>query len=593
MKKKVKRISRRIAWLLAGALVFMLFPATALAADTYQAYTPDEFVAAINSAKSGDTIKLMASFECGYRMKIDGKALTFNLNGYTLTVSDNGNAAAYAVVLDVTNGGELNLTGGGKLNVIVWGRSCRGVRASGGSRATISNVTYEGFTDGYIEGRLAEACDPDSYVEVTGKLWAKGANHIGAYADNGGHVKVYGDIDTAFQTVAKGEGSLVEVMGNCATGWNDGYGAHAFNNGVIHIYGNVNDSWPLNYGAHANGGGTVIIDGLMRAPYAYVILPDGTRDKASGLPGSGTYADYIVYSYTGETPTATSNVYVKNKGAIFDPAKGSFDKKTENQADVLTTALWGYGTSVTNITKDGESIGSDNYRMDGSILTIKKEYLAGQSVGSLELLAVFDSGSPEPYTIAIHDTTQRTVTFDPQGGTVDPSTKTVVAEEAYGTLPTPVKAGQFFGGWYTGVNGAGDKIGSATIVTISADQTLYAKWTPVLTMSSSVPGGKIYTGGRITFTPNVAGGSWEFDDTLLLRDGSKFTGRKAGKTRVTYLVDGGEQSVSFDVTILKSQLAATGQSFAGTWALAAAGITLAGAAVLLAFRNTRKKRVKS
>ena len=49
--------------------------------------------------------------------------------------------------------------------------------------------------------------------------------------------------------------------------------------------------------------------------------------------------------------------------------------------------------------------------------------------------------------------------------------------------------------------------------TITDDTTLYAKWTQ-LTLASSVSSGKIYTGGRITLTPSVDGGTWDWDDTF-------------------------------------------------------------------------------
>jgi uncharacterized repeat protein (TIGR02543 family) len=70
-----------------------------------------------------------------------------------------------------------------------------------------------------------------------------------------------------------------------------------------------------------------------------------------------------------------------------------------------------------------------------------------------------------------------TVTFDPQGGTVNPASKGVVNGLTYGTLPTPTMTGHTFGGWYTGTNGTGSQVISSTKVTITAAQTLYAKWT--------------------------------------------------------------------------------------------------------------------
>lgn len=70
-----------------------------------------------------------------------------------------------------------------------------------------------------------------------------------------------------------------------------------------------------------------------------------------------------------------------------------------------------------------------------------------------------------------------TVTFDYQGATESNETesKQVTFDSAYGELPTPVKPGLQFDGWYTEAEG-GTKVTSSTIVTISTDHTLYAHW---------------------------------------------------------------------------------------------------------------------
>jgi uncharacterized repeat protein (TIGR02543 family) len=72
-----------------------------------------------------------------------------------------------------------------------------------------------------------------------------------------------------------------------------------------------------------------------------------------------------------------------------------------------------------------------------------------------------------------------TVTFDADGGTID-----ITGEETYTitdilydstvTLPTAVKDGCQFGGWYTETNGGGTQFTASTRVT--ADITVYAKW---------------------------------------------------------------------------------------------------------------------
>jgi uncharacterized repeat protein (TIGR02543 family) len=67
------------------------------------------------------------------------------------------------------------------------------------------------------------------------------------------------------------------------------------------------------------------------------------------------------------------------------------------------------------------------------------------------------------------------VLFDPNGGTVTISTKNVTNGGTYGTLPTPVKQGFTFLGWFTKVTG-GEQITSNSNVDILEEQILYAHW---------------------------------------------------------------------------------------------------------------------
>lgn len=71
------------------------------------------------------------------------------------------------------------------------------------------------------------------------------------------------------------------------------------------------------------------------------------------------------------------------------------------------------------------------------------------------------------------------VTFDPDGGTVSPTSKSVVNGQLYGTLPTPTLAAHVFGGWYTAAGGTGTVVASTTYVKTKSNHTIYAKWTDV------------------------------------------------------------------------------------------------------------------
>ena len=70
-----------------------------------------------------------------------------------------------------------------------------------------------------------------------------------------------------------------------------------------------------------------------------------------------------------------------------------------------------------------------------------------------------------------------TLTFDPngQGGTVNPTTKSVTFDTTYGTLPTPIRAGYIFIGWYTDKS-VGTQVLSTTTVKTASNHSLYAHW---------------------------------------------------------------------------------------------------------------------
>lgn len=71
-----------------------------------------------------------------------------------------------------------------------------------------------------------------------------------------------------------------------------------------------------------------------------------------------------------------------------------------------------------------------------------------------------------------------TVTFDAQGGTVSPSSISVRYNQKYSyytSLPTPVRTGYPFEGWYTSTSYT-TQVTDSTIYKTAGNQTLYAKW---------------------------------------------------------------------------------------------------------------------
>ena len=72
-----------------------------------------------------------------------------------------------------------------------------------------------------------------------------------------------------------------------------------------------------------------------------------------------------------------------------------------------------------------------------------------------------------------------TVNFDGNGGgTPSPAFITVTYASTYGTLATVTRTGYTFASWNTAADGTGSTITSASTVSITSTQTLYAQWTP-------------------------------------------------------------------------------------------------------------------
>ena len=98
-----------------------------------------------------------------------------------------------------------------------------------------------------------------------------------------------------------------------------------------------------------------------------------------------------------------------------------------------------------------------------------------------------------------------TVTFNANGGkTPVPSKKTVANGEPYGELPVSARTGYTFTGWYTSRTG-GSKVTEATTVSLTKNQTLYARWTKnaaakKFTVTFSANGGKTPIPSRKTVT---------------------------------------------------------------------------------------------
>lgn len=110
--------------------------------------------------------------------------------------------------------------------------------------------------------------------------------------------------------------------------------------------------------------------------------------------------------------------------------------------------------------------------LEEDILTINKFTLNGESTNSW----ITQDGENMTVTFAL-PTAGYVITFDPNGGTVSPSTVTTGKDGKLSVWPEPTRAGYVFNGWWTKQDG-GDGVKSGNSFTENA--TFYAHWLEVV-----------------------------------------------------------------------------------------------------------------
>jgi len=132
---------------------------------------------------------------------------------------------------------------------------------------------------------------------------------------------------------------------------------------------------------------------------------DGCLYMLGLLHVSGNFKAYLSSK---TTPIPNSSI---------SPTAATFDKKTGSQADIPVTMTLN-GNTLTDIKNGATTLtNGTNYTVSGSTVTIKKEYLAAQSVGTTTLTFTFSAGSTQNLAITIVDTSNSSIspisaTFD-------------------------------------------------------------------------------------------------------------------------------------------------------------------------------------
>jgi Leucine-rich repeat (LRR) protein len=231
---------------------------------------------------------------------------------------------------------------------------------------------------------------------------------------------------------------------------------------------------------------------------------------------------------------------------------------------------------------DDNGIASLTPNPDLLMLSCANNALTALDAAACTSLMIFDcTGNPLQSVDAVYSGNAVSLTAN-GSGYVGLYFNMVTAEMPVGyyALATP-QTGEPFVNWTNASNGSAASSSRQYDLATGNDYDLAANF---LSLSSSVAGGKIYTGGRVTLTPSVGGGQWSWDHDFFsatFNSPATFTALKAGTSTITYTL--GSASVSYVVTVEQSILPSTGQDFAWAWILG--GAALAAAAAGLAYRR--------
>jgi uncharacterized repeat protein (TIGR02543 family) len=150
----------------------------------------------------------------------------------------------------------------------------------------------------------------------------------------------------------------------------------------------------------------------------------------------------------------------------LNPNEGVSGSKT-TIAVVYNTSIESFTTSMLSTRTEYTTTGYWTASSGGTQRISTTDYTALTSTTYTNAVTLFAQWVANTYT----------VTFNANGGgTPTPTSKTVTYASTYGTLATVTRAGYTFNGWWTATS-EGTQILSSTVVSITSNQTLFARWT--------------------------------------------------------------------------------------------------------------------
>ena len=289
-----------MALLLATVMVLTLMPATSYGATNVCEISGTGYPtleSAFAAGTSGQTVTILQDITSYEPILLNGKEITLDLSGYTLTVDTS--IVPNSTALTVSGGGKLLLAAGaGEFHLKGW--SC-GVKADGsGSTAEVTSAQTYSWTDPnsiavhainqgeiYVAGSaIGSACG--ALAESGGQIAVVGnvtGGPVGARAAGGSRVTVTGDVSAGTKGIeATGQDSMVIAQNVSATDTTGlTYGAYVEDKAKALIWGICSEESQDGIGVFVNSQGEVTVEDA--------ISPKGTYININGQTKDGTILD--------------------------------------------------------------------------------------------------------------------------------------------------------------------------------------------------------------------------------------------------------------------------------------------------------------
>ncbi len=211
----------------------------------------------------------------------------------------------------------------------------------------------------------------------------------------------------------------------------------------------------------------------------------GSEECTVSLNANGGKVDYtpftVKYDFAyGTLPTPTRTGYTFD-GWYLEGKKVTKDSIVYLPIDHTLTAQWKANTYKVTLNANGGTCATTTMTVtcDGTYGKLPIPTRTGYTFGGWYVSEAQILDSTKVTTAKAHTLTAKwyandyVVKLDGKGGEVLPATVTVFYDGTYGTLPTPVRTGYTFNGWYLD----GTKITSTTKVKTASGHTLTAQWT--------------------------------------------------------------------------------------------------------------------